>query len=192
MEDLVDASKRLQPPTEEEVTEDPEANLLRKGKKSVGPSKRPTIARPPLVLKQTTIPIGVAIPEKTPVPSEASPVPATAPVAAVPIAQVPGQPKRKRANPSKEDFLGPNSEELVKEVLEALPSETAAVAVVHNKYWTKEWRDHTAACTAEDLIAANSACVARVLSTSIQLEGLMKDLNAKMEDLAKRFEEAMY
>ncbi|XP_022861284.1 uncharacterized protein LOC111381701 [Olea europaea var. sylvestris] len=66
------------------------------------------------------------------------------------------------------------------------------MAVVHNKYWTEEWRDHTASCTAGDLVAANSACVARALNTSIQLEGLVKDLNAKREDLAKRLEEAMH
>ncbi|CAA3010590.1 Hypothetical predicted protein [Olea europaea subsp. europaea] len=39
MEDLVDANKRLPSPTKEEVPEDPEANLLRKGKKPAAPSK---------------------------------------------------------------------------------------------------------------------------------------------------------
>lgn len=77
-------------------------------------------------------------------------------------------------------------------MLEALPPEIAAVAVVHNKYWTEEWRDYTAFCTTEDLVAANSTCVAWALSTSIQLEGLVKDLNSKREDLAKCLEEAMH
>ncbi|XP_022866093.1 uncharacterized protein LOC111385905 [Olea europaea var. sylvestris] len=36
MEDLVNASKRLQPSRDEEVEEDPEMNLLRKGKKAAG------------------------------------------------------------------------------------------------------------------------------------------------------------
>lgn len=66
MEDLVDVSKRLQPPMEEEVPEDPEANLLRKGKKSAAPSKSPIVARPPPILKQTTIPTRVAVSEKRP------------------------------------------------------------------------------------------------------------------------------
>ncbi|XP_022856309.1 protein piccolo-like [Olea europaea var. sylvestris] len=192
-EDLVEASKRLQPPTEEEVPEDPEADLRRKGKKSATPPKRPTVARPPPALRQTTIPTGVAIPEKRLAPTELATAPATTSLTAVPIDQVPGQQKRKRPRPSKEvDFLGTNPEEPVREVLEALPPKTAMVAVVHNKYWTEEWRDHTASCTAEDLVAANSACVAQALSTSIQLEGLVKDLNSKREDLAKRLEEAMH
>ncbi|XP_022898759.1 uncharacterized protein LOC111412186 isoform X2 [Olea europaea var. sylvestris] len=193
MEDLVEASKRLQLPTEEEVPEDLEADLQRKGKKSAAPPKRSTVARPPLALRQTTIPTGVAIPEKRPAPLEPATTLATIPLAAVPIDQVPGQQKRKRPCPSKEvDFLGTNLEEPVREVLEALPPETAAVAVVRSKYWTEEWRDHIASCTAEDLVATNSACVARALSTSIQLEGLVKDLNSKWEDLAKHLEEAMH
>ncbi|XP_022874088.1 uncharacterized abhydrolase domain-containing protein DDB_G0269086-like [Olea europaea var. sylvestris] len=193
MEELVEASKRLQPPTEEEVQEDPAADLRRKGKKSAAPPRRPTVARPPPVMRQTTILTGVALPERSP--SAAEPVAAqdTTPLTAVPIEHVPGQQRRKRARSSKEvDFLGTSSEEPVREVLEALPPETAAVAVVHSKYWTEEWRDHTASCTAEDLVAVNSACVARALSTSIQLEGLVKDLNSKREDLAKRLEEAMH
>ncbi|XP_022883631.1 uncharacterized protein LOC111400445 [Olea europaea var. sylvestris] len=164
MEDLVDASKRFPPSTKEEVPEDPEANLLQKEKK----------------------------PARTPAPSEAPPASAKAPVATVHLAQVPRQPKKKMARPSKEvDFLGTNSEESVREVLEALPPETTVVAVVHNKYWTEEWRDHTSCYTVEDLAAANSARVARALSTSIQLEGLVKDLNSKREDLAKCLKEAM-
>jgi hypothetical protein len=193
MEELVEASKRLQPPTEEEVQEDPEADLRRKGKKSAAPPRRPTVARPPPVMRQTTIPTGVALPKRNPTATEPVAAPDTAPLAAVPIEHVLGQQRRKRARSSKEeDFLGTSSEEPVKEVLEALPPETAAVAVVHSKYWTEEWRDHTASCTAEDLVAVNSACVARALSTSIQLEGLVKDLNSKREDLAKRLEEAMH
>ncbi|XP_022898752.1 uncharacterized protein LOC111412184 isoform X1 [Olea europaea var. sylvestris] len=193
MEDLVEASKRLQPPTEEEVPEDLEADLQRKGKKSAAPPKRPTVARPPPALRQTTILTGVATPEKRPAPPEPATTPATTPLATAPIDQVPGQQKRKSPCPSKEvDFLGTNLEEPVREVLEALPPETAAVAVVCSKYWIEEWRDHTAFCTAEDLVAVNSAGVARALSTSIQLEGLMKDLNSKWEDLAKRLEEAMH
>lgn len=137
----------------------------------------------------------MAILEKRPAPSEAATAiaPATTPLFVVPIAQVPRQWKRKRPRPSKEvDFLGTNPEELVREVLEALPLEVATVAVIHNKYWTEEWKDHTASCTAEDLVAANSACVTRALSTSIQIEGVVKDLNSKREDLTKRLEEVMH
>lgn len=60
----------------------------------------------------------------------------------------------------------------MKEELEALPPEIAMVAVLHRKYWTKAWRDHI------------SSCIARALSTSVQLEGLVKDLRAKNVDLA--------
>lgn len=86
------------------------------------------------------------------------------------------QSKKKRACPDKkEDFLGINTEESVKEVLEALPSKTIVVAVVHSKYWIKEWRDNTTSCTTKDLVVAISTSIARALSTSIQLEGLVKD-----------------
>ncbi|CAA3010591.1 Hypothetical predicted protein [Olea europaea subsp. europaea] len=61
----------------------------------------------------------MAILEKTLAPSEASPAVATAPVAAVPLTQVSGQPKRKRARPSKElkglvKDLNAKKEDLVK------------------------------------------------------------------------------
>ncbi|XP_022851055.1 uncharacterized protein LOC111372871 [Olea europaea var. sylvestris] len=135
MEDLVETSKRLQPSTEEEVPEDPEADLWRKGKKSAAPPKCPTVAKPLSALRQTTIPTVVAIQEKRLAPIESATAPATTPLAAMPIDQVPGQQKRKRPHPSKEvDFLGTNPEEPVREVLEALPPETATVAVVHCKY----------------------------------------------------------
>ncbi|XP_022899348.1 uncharacterized protein LOC111412651 [Olea europaea var. sylvestris] len=135
MEDLVEASKRLQPLTEEKVPENPEADLRRKGKKSTAPPKRLTVARPPPALRQTTIPTGVAIREKRPTPTEPATAPTTIPLAAVPIDQVPGQQKRKKPHPSKEvDFLGTNHDELVREVLDALPPETAMVVVVHSKY----------------------------------------------------------
>lgn len=88
--------------------------------------------------------------------------------------------------------MGINSEKPVREVFEALPSKTAAVAVVHNVYWTEEWRDHTTSCITEDLVAANSACIARALSTSVQLEGLVKDLKAKKVNLAKRLGETLH
>ncbi|XP_022893779.1 uncharacterized protein LOC111408217 [Olea europaea var. sylvestris] len=167
-----------------------------KGKKAAGSSKRLTVARPAPALRQTTIPTGLALREKVVEPSVAVPAtsaaPAEAPLSAVLISQVSGQPRRKRARPTKEvDFLGVNTEEPVKEVLEALPPETAAVAVVHNKYWVEEWKDYTASYTVEDLVAANCACIARALGTSVQLEDLIKDLSVKNIDLAKLLEEAM-
>lgn len=97
------------------------------------------------------------------------------------------------ACPEKEvDFLGTNIEEPMKEVLEALLLETATVAVVHSKYWMEAWTDHMASCTTEDLIVVNSACIVQALSTSVQLEGLVKDLRAKKNDLAKWLEEAVH
>lgn len=80
--------------------------------------------------------------------------------------------------------MGTNPEKTVRKVLKALSPETAAAFVVHSKYWTNTWRDHTPFCTAKDLVAANNACIAKALSTSVQLEGLVKDLRAKSVDLA--------
>lgn len=81
--------------------------------------------------------------------------------------------------------MGTSNEEPMKEVLEALPSEIAAVVLVHSKYWIEEWKGHTASCAIEDLVAANSTCIARTLNTSVQLESLVKDIRANNVDLAK-------
>lgn len=103
------------------------------------------------------------------------------------------QSKKKRAYPDKkEDFLGINTEKSVKKVLEALPPKNVVVAVVHSKYWIKEWRDHTTSYTTKDLVAAISTCIAQALSTSIQLEGLVKDLREKNIDLAQRLEKNLH
>lgn len=61
--------------------------------------------------------------------------PIDTPLPAIPITQVPGQQRKKRARQEKKmDFLGTNDKEPVKEVLEALPPKTTVVALVHNKY----------------------------------------------------------
>lgn len=126
-------SKKLQPAMVEEEEEEAEAPLLKKGKQTKGP----TVAR--TATRQTTISTGVVIRERVIASLEAhlaatasTPIPVASPV------QHPKQRRRKRACPKKEvDFLGRNEEELVGEVLEALPPKTAAVAVAHNKYWTE-------------------------------------------------------
>lgn len=80
------ASKKLQPPVEEE---DPEAALLRKGKKVAGPSKGPTVVRSGQALRQTTIPIEVAIRERVTPPYEAVPTVVAAALASAPFSTVP-------------------------------------------------------------------------------------------------------
>lgn len=87
--------------------------------------------------------------------------------------------------------MGTNCEEPVKEVFEALSHKTAAVAMVLSKYWTKARRDHTSSCTTKDMVVVNQACIARALSTIVQLEGLVKDLWAKNVDLAQKLEKAV-
>ncbi|XP_022873713.1 uncharacterized protein LOC111392589 [Olea europaea var. sylvestris] len=135
MEDLVAASKQLQPAAEEEEQEqeqeqeDPKAALQRKGKRAASSSKGPTVARAVPVLRQIIIPIEVAIKERMA-------APATAPIAP-----------------------------------RLLPSQSHKC---------------------RDLVAANSACIAEALSTSVQLQSLVKDLEARREDLAKRLEEALH
>lgn len=140
-----------------------------------------------------TIPTRVVIREEVaPTPNAVSAIATSTPVLAIPLAQVLEQLRRKRARSKNEvDFLGINTEEPVKEVLEALSPETTAVAMVHSRYWTEEWGDHTSSYTVEDLVAANGACITWALSTSAQLEGLIKDLRAKNMDLAKRLEESV-
>ncbi|CAA3022437.1 Hypothetical predicted protein [Olea europaea subsp. europaea] len=159
--DLVAVNKRLQPTAEEE---DPKAVLLRKGKRATDSLRGPTVARPASVRWQTTIPTGVAIRERVTPPPEApatTTAPVDTPLPATPLAQVSRQQRKKRARPKKEmDFLGISSGEPVGEVLEALLPEMTVVAMVHNRYCTEEWRDHTASCTTKDLVAANNACIA--------------------------------
>lgn len=137
-----------------------------------------TITRP--TTRQTTIPTRVVIKESVHLVPEVTPIPVA--TSAAPMLE---QVKKKRHCSDKEaDFLGTNSEEPVKKVLKVLPPKVVAVAVVHTKYWTKAWRDHTYSYTVEDLVAATNACIVRALSTSIQLEGLVNNLRAKNIDLA--------
>lgn len=80
----------------------------------------------------------------------------------------------------------------MKEVLEAIPPETTTVVVVDNKYWTNVWRDYTSFYVAKDLVLAKSVYITRALSTSIQLEGLVKDPRANNFDFVQRLETSLH
>lgn len=147
------------------------------------------MARDASAFHQTMIPTMVLIKER----SAHLPEAALAEVVPIspPVAPTVEQGRRKRVCSDKEqDFLGTNSDEPVKEVLEALPPENAVVALTHHKYWIEAWKEHTTFCTAKDLVATNNACVAPALSIGIQLGGLIKDLREKNIDLAQRLEKA--
>lgn len=79
------------------------------------------------------------------------------------------------------DFLETNLEEPVREV-----------AVIYTKYWIDTLRDHTSSYTIEELVATNNACITQAFSTSVQLEGPVKDLRAKNMDLAQWLDTIMH
>lgn len=94
--------------------------------------------------------------------------------------------KRKRPRLDKDvDFLRTNPEEPVREVIRPCPL---------------KWQQWSWSTTSTGLMlrritpllhcqrpgATNSACIARALSTSIKLKGMVKDLRAKNVDLAQR------
>lgn len=64
----------------------------------------------------------------------------------------------------------------------------AFTALVHHKYWTKQWEDQATSYKAVDHLKANNACPTLALSFEIVVDGGLMDLRANNIDLAKRLE----